>query len=1020
MGREIVYCWKCATRLQGSDFESRQAYRVGDKVSCADCVEELVADLPAEEQEAILNGPPAPTPRSGSQPVKKVTSTRVKAQQQPPGQGTASIKRSGNTSVRTRTGATGPVTKVRTGATGPVPTAGGGTGVRKRVTASIPKVQPPAEDGAEEEAEGGEKPPMDEKKKKILLLGGVGGGLFLVIVVLLVLVLTKKPPPKKATTEEAEETRKPKPVAVETESPKVKEVKALLKEAFDLKAKDPESLGPQLKKFKEAAAAAEGTALATDAEAALDDVRLRIDKAVSAVDAQVKDQWTANDFKPVFEAYEKAKALHDFPEWKEKIANKVGLAKNKMDDTFHRFKKLSEDARQSGEEAKIQECKDTIAKWGDAEYVEKFEKFLALMAAAEAPDTAKTPDAPPKAPGIPALKPLSPAIKAFMPAWQEAIAPALGRDFGAAATALGGAGARADSPEAKKAAADDAQALKDLGELYPELLKQAGQTARLTAFTLEYQDQPGVWKTVTGKTVKVDPTRIEFKPDTPKDAKELPPIFIEISDLNAGSLALLYKTKKKTLDRKEADLLARFCLLEGSPDAVPVTGGAAPDRFWHFAPDARAAAPKPNSREFEARTLFHQSEFDWRKPLTKYNAIEKSKLLINDYTSTSLVKKYQPQIAQRAETGKEFLYLPSTLAATGDANVFKLKKEDPAWVSSKDIDFKDSLYNYIEAEFIALPNASYKCWVYAGGCCQEVWNGSFQLTEATTKNKGKDVPIDPGGTMAAPLPIPTGMKKTHDDHKPKGAKPADHPKAPTRWEWIAIPMPKTFTSPGAKQIRILTDQAGFAVKYIVISSTRTKAPDEPYAKELAKEASQPAGAAPKSEVKGTPQPKDWFVIGPFDAALAKEEGPEKEIDLSKELKGKSGSVKWKPFSGAITGAQCKLDWTQNIFTPKDGVSAYAVIHVKAPQAMEARLYVGHDDGGRVWLNGSKVHENAKGTLKADEYNVALKLEEGWNRLLFKVSNNNGNFGFIMRITDGNKAPVPGLEFSPTGDLLEPQ
>src|SRR3954468_25078561 len=159
MGREIVYCWKCSTRLQGSDFENRRAYRVGDKVSCADCVEELVAELPAEEQEAILNGPPAPTPRSGSQPIKKVTSTRVKATQPPP-QGTASIKRTGNTGVRARTGTTAPVPKVRTGATGPVPKAGGGTGVRKRVTSSIPKVQPAAEDGAEQEAEGGEKPPM--------------------------------------------------------------------------------------------------------------------------------------------------------------------------------------------------------------------------------------------------------------------------------------------------------------------------------------------------------------------------------------------------------------------------------------------------------------------------------------------------------------------------------------------------------------------------------------------------------------------------------------------------------------------------------------------------------------------------------------------------------------------------------------------------------------------------------------------------------------------------------------------
>ncbi|HLY74018.1 MAG TPA: hypothetical protein VKU80_07850, partial [Planctomycetota bacterium] len=900
MGREIVYCWKCATRLQGTDFESGSAYRVGDKVSCPNCVEELVADLPAEEQEAILHPPKR---KEKSQSIKKIAGP-IRTEPNP---AEAAPPRKGNTSVRARTGTTGSVTKLRTGATGPVPTApGASTGVRKRVTASIPKAPaPPAEEGEES----GQKPPMDEKKKRLLLLSGIGGGLFLLIIVLLVLVLTKKEP-KKATVSEPEETKAVKAPVVAAESSKDKQIKALLKEAFDLKAKDPNSLGPQLKKFQEAAAAAEGTALAADTEAALDDVKARIDKAVGAIDEQVKPQWTSNDFKTVLETYEKAKSLHDFPEWRDKLDKKLSLTRNKMDDTFYAFKKQAEDARQNGEDAKIKELQDTIAKWDSAEYKEKFEKFLQLMAASESPEPGKAPD-PAKNASVPGAKPLSPAIQAFMPAWTEALLPALGRDFGAAATALTGAGARADSDEAKKAASDDAQTIRALGELYPEVLKIVGQTARLQACTLEYQDQPGVWKKVAGKTVKVEPTRIEFKPDTPKDAKELPAIFIEITDLNAGSLADLYIARKKKLEKKESDLLACFCLLEGAPESARATGGSAPDRFWHFSPEAREKAPRPNSREFEARVLFHQSEFEWRKSATKYNAIEKSKILIGDYTSTAIVKKYQPQIARRADTGKEFVFLPADLGATGDYNQFKLNtnKADPSWITTKGIDFKDSLYNYIEAEFITLPNVQYRCWVYAGGCCQEVWNGSYQLSEGTTSNKGKTVPIDPGGTMAAPLPIPGGLKKTHEDHKPKGAK--THDKTPAKWDWISIPLPKTFSTPGAKQLRILTDQQGFGVKYVIVSSTRTKAPDEALAKELAGQAIS-APPAPKSEIKTTPQPKEWLIIGPFPEGLGKE-GPEDSINLSTELKGKTGGVKWKIFNCVPVGAQFKLDWEKGVF-----------------------------------------------------------------------------------------------------------
>jgi hypothetical protein len=66
MGREIVYCWKCATRLKGEDFDAEQAYRVGDKVSCPDCIDELIADMSAEEQEAILHPPSPPGPRPAS------------------------------------------------------------------------------------------------------------------------------------------------------------------------------------------------------------------------------------------------------------------------------------------------------------------------------------------------------------------------------------------------------------------------------------------------------------------------------------------------------------------------------------------------------------------------------------------------------------------------------------------------------------------------------------------------------------------------------------------------------------------------------------------------------------------------------------------------------------------------------------------------------------------------------------------------------------------------------------------
>ena len=1015
MGREIVYCWKCATRLKGEDFDDGVAYRVGDKVSCPDCIEELVADLSAEEQEAILH--PKPT-RPSTQSAKKITSTAIKAVEK---KGGTELRKGTGTTARPKTGTTGAVTKVRSGGTGPVPTTAGGgasTGVRRRVTSSIPKVQPPPEEDEEGQEEGDEKPPMDEKKKRLLLLGGIGGGLALLIIVLGIMVLLRKPEVKtKGAPNVVEEVKVPTAPAANAEPPKLKEAKALVKEAFDLK----DQHGLALKKLKEAKTAAEGTSFTADVDAAIEETLAKIDRAVSAVDKEVASAFSSHDYKSVLEGYEKARKLHDVAEWTDRIDTKIKLAKNRVDDTFHQFKRQIEDAKQAGEDPKIEEKKAVIAKWEMPEFVEKFDKFLALISAAEA-DPSKAPgEAPPKPPaGTLNVKALSPEMKAFMPAWQGAIVVAYSRDYAAAATEMAGAAARTEAAEAKKAGTEDVDTLKAIGERYPEMLKTAAETPKLQTLTLEYQDKPGEWKKVTGKALKVELTRMEFKPD-PVDKKDQPAIFIEFTDLNAGSLATLYKARKKTLPKKDLDLLVKFALIEGAVESAQALGGTAPDRYWLYASEVRGAAPKPSSREFEARALFHQSEFDWRKTITRYNAIEKSKMLLSDYTSTGIVKKYQSQIAKRADTGKEYTFLPADLVANGDYNTFKMRKEDPAWVASKMIDFKDSLFNYVEAEFVSLPGLTYKCWVYAGGCCQEVWNGSYQATEAVTKNKGKDVPINPGDLMAAPLPMPTGLRKNHDDHKPKAVKdPKDHPKTPDKWHWIQIPLPKTFTAPGAKAVRILTDQQGFAVKYVIISSSRPKMPDEATAKEFAKEAS--SAPAPKVDVKGAPQAKEWLVIGPFADGLGSEQPPEKEIELAKEYQGKTGKVKWKLSNATVNAQQISVfDWDRaGTFNPKTNVSVYAMIHVKAPADMDARLLISHDDGGRAWLNGTLVHDNNKtGAVKPDEFTVPIKLVEGWNRLLIKVNQGTTTFGLMMRITDAAKAPIPALEYSPYGDALEP-
>ncbi|MBV8882014.1 MAG: hypothetical protein JO332_18810 [Planctomycetaceae bacterium] len=55
MGQEIVYCYKCSTRIVGADSGKNAAYSIGDRVACADCASALVDTLPERQREELLS-----------------------------------------------------------------------------------------------------------------------------------------------------------------------------------------------------------------------------------------------------------------------------------------------------------------------------------------------------------------------------------------------------------------------------------------------------------------------------------------------------------------------------------------------------------------------------------------------------------------------------------------------------------------------------------------------------------------------------------------------------------------------------------------------------------------------------------------------------------------------------------------------------------------------------------------------------------------------------------------------------
>jgi hypothetical protein len=146
---------------------------------------------------------------------------------------------------------------------------------------------------------------------------------------------------------------------------------------------------------------------------------------------------------------------------------------------------------------------------------------------------------------------------------------------------------------------------------------------------------------------------------------------------------------------------------------------------------------------------------------------------------------------------------------------------------------------------------------------------------------------------------------------------------------------------------------------------------------------------------------EWNLIGPFSAPdmnfLRVAYPPEKEIALQKHYSGKDGAeVGWEQVSALATGSMNLND----VFRPNEQVLAYGLAYVHSPDKRSTHILLGSDDGVRVWLNDELVHSNpAYRAHSPDQDKVKVSLKPGWNKVLIKVLQGAGGWGFYLRLAD---------------------
>jgi hypothetical protein len=157
--------------------------------------------------------------------------------------------------------------------------------------------------------------------------------------------------------------------------------------------------------------------------------------------------------------------------------------------------------------------------------------------------------------------------------------------------------------------------------------------------------------------------------------------------------------------------------------------------------------------------------------------------------------------------------------------------------------------------------------------------------------------------------------------------------------------------------------------------------------------------------------RDWLICGQFTyAADSKEKAHNHdyigEIEIQPDLGKKSNKKTWKSHHDSDD----YIDLS-SLFSPNEYVVAYAHTYVYSPKRQSVQLRIGSDDAVKIWVNGNLVHKNYVFRAAAEDQDiVTVTLTSGWNRLLIKVLNGFGPWGFYARFTDKNGNEVKGLQY----------
>jgi HEAT repeat protein len=157
----------------------------------------------------------------------------------------------------------------------------------------------------------------------------------------------------------------------------------------------------------------------------------------------------------------------------------------------------------------------------------------------------------------------------------------------------------------------------------------------------------------------------------------------------------------------------------------------------------------------------------------------------------------------------------------------------------------------------------------------------------------------------------------------------------------------------------------------------------------------------------------WQVAGPYQLQ-GKNYSDLFDIPFAPET-GDAASVHWQVLPASANPAEA---WKMDLLQALGGQQrvAYVRTWIHSPKEQNVRMEIGSDDGVKVWLNDRLVHaNNAARPLQAGSDEADVTLNQGWNSLLLKVTQNTDAWEFCLRFAQPSGEPVAALRASTSPD-----